>query len=276
MATANPLEIFEVAYLFQERKNLHVSFNSIQKFSEFLQEFDRLVLRSISYNAAPEYELEDVQFGSIRARVAQLLKAVPDDAIKDLEWKKLVGTLLVRVKYDLIAWLEGEREILTRRQLDALLKRIKRASRQLVAAGMIVGEVNLFALVILLEKAQTICSNLKVDERFEYKSNDGVANLSIAISINKPKLLYELGQQQYENTALTVLKFKRIELLDDKPKWTFLKEGERGAITASITDEKWLDDYHACKITILPEDRILADLKIRYTDNGSLYKGEAY
>ena len=141
---------------------------------------------------------------------------------------------------------------------------------------MIVGEVNLFALVILLEKAQTICSNLKVDERFEYKSNDGVANLSIAISINKPKLLYELGQQQYENTALTVLKFKRIELLDDKPKWTFLKEGERGAITASITDEKWLDDYHACKITILPEDRILADLKIRYTDNGSLYKGEAY
>ena len=43
--------------------------------------------------------LEDVERGSIKLWLKNVLKSIPDSAIEDLEYKKIIGHYLVKAKY---------------------------------------------------------------------------------------------------------------------------------------------------------------------------------
>ena len=52
--------------------------------------------------------LEDVDSGSLKVWLKNLLSGIPDESIKDLEWKKAVGHYLVKAKYLILEFCNDE------------------------------------------------------------------------------------------------------------------------------------------------------------------------
>jgi hypothetical protein len=81
---------------------------------EFL---DRQLIRSIDVKIEPVLLLEDIATGSIRTWLRSALQATDDSALKEGDWKKVVGNYLYRAKYFLINKLDGTTEISDRKQI---------------------------------------------------------------------------------------------------------------------------------------------------------------
>lgn len=256
--------IFEVNLLFRENKNAIEAFNQLIRFYEVLIDFDRAIVRNIGQNIIPAFELEDVEFSSIKTKLAQALKAIPDDLIKDFEVKKAIGYLLVKVKYWFIKLLADERDINSKEQIEKVTNNINGEIKELGNTYQImVTQINNYTVLNSVDELAKEVNNLKEKELLEYKSKAGNAFISKGVHLNKPKILSELGQTTIVNETTEILKIKKVDMLSDEPKWDFL-QGKKN-LTAKMLDKQWLDDFHNRQVTIKPEDALMVTLRTTHT-----------
>src|SRR5688500_17354543 len=109
--------IFEVNLLFRENKIAIEAFDQITRFYQVFNDVDKAIVSNIRYNLLTAYELEDVQFSSIKTKLVQVLKAVPDDLAKSFQVKKAIGHQLIKAKYWFVKLLADEQGITSKEQI---------------------------------------------------------------------------------------------------------------------------------------------------------------
>jgi len=267
MANENSPELqFEVNLLFKEQKNAIEAFNELLKIYEVLTEFDRLLVRNISPTITSEYGLDDVEFGSLKTKLVQLLKGIPDELLKDLQLRKIIGYFLVKLKYKLIKLLSDEKEIVSKEQVQRLTDEVNNDIQEIGKTYVIiVTQVNNYFILNAIDDLAQQVNNLKDKELLEYKSQAGSTFIGRGILINKPKILSELGQRTIINETTELLKIKKVDMLSDEPKWDFL-QGKK-LLKAKMLDKSWLDLFHHREVIIKPEDALMVTLKTTHTYN---------
>ena len=260
---------FELDLIFSGQKNPVEAFGQIAKMYETLLSIDQQVLYNILPSAKLEYELIDVEYSSIKSKVNQLLKSIPDDILKDIANPgKLLGHLLVYIKRRLIKATETN-EIQSLENLQQITSDINKEINAL-PKNIIVLEINNYFVLNAINELSIEGRKLKKEEYFEYKSKAGNARVGNNSSVNMAKLLYELGGQTLEQQRIEALKVKSLDLLSDKASWKLIRQGKQ--IEVKILHKEWLDDYHNRKIIIQPNDYLKVDLKITYTTNSNTLK----
>lgn len=261
---------FELNLMFTGQKNPVQAFGQIAKMYEKLLSIDQLVLYNILPSAKLEYELIDLEYSSIKSKVNQILKSIPDDILKDiLNPGKLIGHLLVYVKKRLIKATETN-EVQSVESLQKVTIDINNEIKKLPSTTIIILEINNYFVLNAINELGIEGRKLKKEEYFEYKSKAGNARVGNNSSVNMAKLLYELGGQTLEQQRIETLKVKSLDLLSDKASWKLIRQGKQ--IEVKILHKEWLDDYHNRKIVIQPNDYLKVDLKITYTTNTNILK----
>lgn len=256
---------FELDLIFSGQKNPVQAFGQIAKMYEKLLSIDQQILYNILPSAKLEYELIDLEYSSIKSKVNQILKSIPDDILKDiLNPSKLIGHLLVYVKKRLIKATETN-EVQSVESLQKVTNDINKEIKKLPQTTIIILEINNYFVLNAINDLGIEGRKLKKEEYFEYKSKAGNARVGNTSSVNMAKLLYELGGQTLEQQRIETLKVKSLDLLSDKASWKLLRQGKQ--IEVKIIHKEWLDDYHNRKIIIQPNDYLKVDLKITYTTN---------
>jgi len=261
---------FELDLIFSGQKNPIQAFGQIAKMYERLLSIDQHILYNILPSAKLEYELIDLEYSSIKSKVNQILKSIPDDILKDiLNPGKLVGHLLVYIKKRLIKATETN-EVQSVENLQVITNDINKEIRKLPSTTIIILEINNYFILNAINELSIEGRRLKKEEYFEYKSKAGNAKIGNNSSVNMAKLLYELGGQTLEQQRIETLKVKSLDLLSDKASWKLIRQGKQ--IEVKILHKEWLDDYHNRKIVIQPNDYLKVDLKITYTTNTNTLK----
>lgn len=265
MATDQPEELqFEINLLFEEDKNAIDAFTQLTKIFEVLNDFDKAVVRNVGLNYSSEYGLNDIEFSSIRTKLVQLLKATPDEILKNLDIKKTIGYFLVKIKYWLIKLLEQEKELSSKNQIQPITDKINDEIKELgLTLNIIVTQVNNYIVLNAADELAKEVNKLKDKEQIEYKSNAGNAMIQKGVFINKPKILSELGQRTIVNETREILKIKKVDFISADPKWDFL-QGKKN-LSAKMLDKQWLDDFHKRNVVIKPEDALLVTLRTTHT-----------
>ncbi|RYY58169.1 MAG: hypothetical protein EOO05_17265 [Chitinophagaceae bacterium] len=257
---------FEINLLFRNEKNAAEAFTQLLGFYEVFTEFDRLLLRNIFPTIVSEYSLEDIEFGSLKTSLAQVLKGMPDELVDNAELRNAINTLLVKSRYRLIKKLSDEKEITTRSQIETLTgeinEEITRIGEQF---AVMVTQVNSYFILNAVDDLVKYLNNLREKELLEYKSQAGNTFIAKGITINKPKILGELGQRTIVNETTELLKIKKVDMLSSQPKWDFL-QGKR-PLKARMLDLEWLDAFHHREVVIKPEDALMVTLKTTHTYN---------
>lgn len=261
---------FELDLIFSGQKNPVQAFGQIGKMYEKLLSIDQQILYNILPNAKVEYELIDLEYSSIKSKVNQILKSIPDDILKDiLNPATLIGHLLVFVKKRLIKATETN-EVQSVDSLQKVTNDINKEIRKLSSTTIIILEINNYFVLNTINELGTEGRKLKKTEYFEYKSKVGNAKIGNGSSIDMAKLLFELGGKTLEQQRIETLKVKSLDLLSDKASWKLLRQGKQ--IEVKILHKEWLYDYHNRKIVIQPNDYLKIDLKIIYTTNSNTLK----
>ena len=82
----------------KESENPSRVFRSMYELIDSFQEIDKNLVTAIDVHIEPILLLEDIETGSIKVWLRNLLKAIPDDSAYNLDWKPIVGQYLVRAK----------------------------------------------------------------------------------------------------------------------------------------------------------------------------------
>jgi hypothetical protein len=261
---------FELNLKFHNPKNPVDAFVQIAKMYEKLLAIDEQILYNILPNAQLEYELVDLEYSSIKTKVNQILKSIPDEILKDiLNPANLIGHILVYAKSRLIKATESK-EVHSKDTLQRVTDDINDEIKKLSNTSIIILEVNNYFVLNAINEIGLEGNRLKNGEYYEYISKAGSAMISKGNYLNMPKMLYELGGQTLEQQRVETLKIKTLDLLSDKAYWKLIRNGKQ--IEVKILHKEWLDEYHDRKIIIRPNDYLKLELKITQTTNTSTFK----
>jgi hypothetical protein len=214
-------ENFTLNLLFDGKKQPAEAFNELSNIFQSLSSLDNLLMSSIDSGLSIEYSLEALEYGSIKTRIAQIIREIPDEPIKEFDWKKLVGHFLLKLKYKVLNYLEGNQTVDNKESLEKLVLSIETEKAKMVNHSKIINEINIFQILSAIEPIINALSQLKNEEQIEYKSIDGSATLSNKVSLNKGKILWELGNKEFESETTEILKIKKLDLLSNSSNWTF-------------------------------------------------------
>lgn len=254
---------FELNLYFEGGKNPSQAFSQLAKMYEKVYVIDQHILYSILPQAKIDYELSEIEFSSIKSKVLQVIKNVPDDFLKDiLNPSAWLGHVLVFVKHRLLKAVE-KNEVQTKQDLDKLTLEINNKIKEAGSTSNMIFEVNNYYVLNTINEIGTEGKKLKNTEFIEYKSQNGKARITNRSNVNMPKLLFELGDQQIEQKRIETLKIKSLDLLSDRTKWKLIRLGK--TIDVKILHQNWLDKYHNREIVIQSGDYLKLELKITYT-----------
>ena len=235
-------------------------FRSMTQLIDTFQKFDRELVKTIDVHIEPVMVLENVEAGSVKSWLRAILNATDDTGLQELNWKRIVGSYLVRAKYLTVDWLTGKTEISGSADLEELQGQILEVAEatgvkripayQPPSKSLLVRSV----IDIGISLAQLQSEDKAV---FETSGGERVAfNLSIQIV---PETLNELlVDEALSHTEEMILKVKKPDFLGDS-KWEFVHEH---VLDAKIVDYEWLAQFREGKIPLLPGSAVRALVQV--------------
>ncbi|MGJ3521657.1 hypothetical protein ACR4XJ_01350 [Nitratidesulfovibrio sp. D1] len=236
---------------------------------QILQKVDTLLTASVDEQIGSRFVIERIESGSLRMRIATLLKAVDDDALKSMDWKKAVGKYVVKAKYFLLKKLENC-EIKSKADLDGLAHDIRILAEQTnvlrMPAYRMVQPLDLAGSIVGLGKS---LEGLKTGESIEFYSGDGSARIEKDNMLSQDYVEELLTEKTIVNTVDRILTVKKPDFLGDS-RWVFKFSGT--LYEANVDDVEWLSRFRSGSIDIRPQDSLHVTVKesFRYGSGGVL------
>ncbi len=235
-------------------------FNAMAGLISSLKETDKILINSISSKIEPVMMLENIESGSIKTWLRQVLIETDDDALKNVDWKKQIGKYLVKGKYILLDFLDGKTTITDRKEIEGLQNNLTQ-----LAEDTGVNEFPIYVkpnAVKLLKNMSEISDSVKVlgkTDTAKYISSEGNATFNLEMNFSPEGIESLITKESIENTVNTILKVKKPDYLGDSM-WTLKYNGR--SIEAKILDDNFLLSFQNREEDIRPGDSLRAELRI--------------
>lgn len=214
--------------------------------------------------------LDRVEAGSIKGIFRDIIAGIPDEAIKDAEWKKILGHYLLRAKYVILKWLEESPKISHRDDVRVL------ESQLLLAAE----ETDLKQLpayapprtVQLLSDIHSIRESLDVlteADTASYSYAGESVRFNREFEISNEIIREVLTKEVAKASGKRIIKVKKPDYLGQSM-WGFQYDGR--AIDAKVADSDWLAKFQARQVDVRPGDslRVVLYEEISYGYDGEI------
>ena len=247
-------------------------FRAMSDLIEALESVDRTLAQSLDIKIEPILLLEDVEAGSIKAWLKQVVESTDDEALKSGDWKKVVGSYLVKGKYLVVDFLNKRTEIKSGSDIEPLEKELlELAEKTDIRRLPIYHPVSRQKLLADVNKINSALEPLTEEDRVSYIAPDGKEtkfNLTLSIA---PETIDDLLTREtlISPPAPMILKVKKPDFLGDS-KWEFRYDNR--PVFAKISDEEWLAEYRAGKVPLSPGDALKAEVQsvVKYGFEGDV------
>ncbi len=221
---------------------------------------DSAIINSIDSKIEPIIMLEDIEKGSILSRFKYLLEEIPDQAISDFEWKKVVGHFLLKAKYYVLDFI-NKRESITNIEEIKLLEEgiIELSENSQIKTINIPGNIDRNKLLLGISKISSAISRVEDKEQISYQTDEDEVVFNLSFNFNEEQIEDLLTAETITSVSEMILKIKKPDYLGDS-KWEF--RHRKQAINANITDSEWIAKFRNREITLKPGDSIRAKVEI--------------
>lgn len=219
---------------------------------------DDELVRSIDSSIETVLVLEDIESGSIKTWLRNILVATEDDALKTMDWKPLVGRYLVRAKYAVIRWIDDD-------SAPRNLPRLRRELQQ-IAQETDVRHLPDYtppspgALIEAVRGFQGVKDSLVPGDKARLLSDDGSIPFDLTVKLNIEDIEALAVARSIEvPPAEMILPVKKPDYLGNS-QWE-LRHGKRN-IPARIEDADWLKRFQSRQEDVRPGDALRCEVKI--------------
>jgi len=253
----------------ENRKNPSEVFESLAKVVDSFYRLDQCLLHVFHTDINVKYEIESIELGSIRAKIKSILELIDDDALKELDYKKMIGSFLVKGKHYLLKKVQENSGISSTEQIQEHEEGIIEIAKEegltpvfsLPTYNVITNISNIYITNASLDNGESIAIEINGEEVI----------LNKRISISQEHIEALMIKNTIESESIVVLRIKKPDYLG-KSKWSFYFEDR--VIEAKILDLDWLENFQNQEVDIRPKDSIRAKMisKIDLADNGIIMR----
>lgn len=243
-------------------------FKTMSGIIDTFDDLDNALLAPFNFEVDPILLLQDVESGSLRTRLATVIRSTDDEAIKELNWKKLVGAYLLNAKYWLLKQLEGKSAIETRDELLAITRGINDLAEQTdiqhIAAYQ---QVSPRRILYSIKRITKSLSFLKSGDSAEYIAHREIVNFNIDFEYREDMEEALLTDTSTTHTTSAVVKVKKPDFLGASM-WEFKYRGHQ--VRAKMVDHNWLLAFQTNAKRVLPGDalRVTLETTTNFDDHG--------
>ncbi|MFC1995200.1 hypothetical protein ACFLVK_02190 [Chloroflexota bacterium] len=229
-------------------------FHAMHEIIDAFQVLDEHLVRSIDIKIEPVLLLEDIESGSVRTWIATNLRAIPDDAIYHLDWKRFVGYYLVRGKYTIINFLEGTTTITNIDQISPLRDDLRILAEE-TGVRMLPDYKQIEPRLLLgdISNISSGLSYLSTDDKATYITREDKVGFNLEFKLSPESIEELFVQEVLTQENMLIMKVKKADFLGDSM-WEF-RFGDRN-IVVKISDKEWLEKFQTNRIIIQPGDAI--------------------
>lgn len=256
----------------QNTRNPQRLFTAAGAYIEALQSLDALLVSSVDAKIKPVFVLEEIEVGSIRLWMKQLLEAVDDEALKNLDWKPAVGAFLVKGKYRLLKALEGKKQFPCREDFEAAAKDINALARETDVRRLPAYKpIKAIDLANESRKLGEALGGLEKDDFVAFSSDDGDVQIQPEFIITQEQISDLFIERRITNEIERILMVRKPDFLGDT-KWEF--HYEKRALLAKIGDTEWMEQYQSAQVDVRPGDALHVKFQesVTYDQTGEVIK----
>jgi hypothetical protein len=223
--------------------------------------FDGAVAASIDSQTKTVMVLEDVQSGSLRVFLKNVLKRVDDEALKSLEWKKAVGAALVRAKYVALEFLDSE-EASGSDAVYSLLHDLREIAEETDIRHLPdYPPIHEGRLISSLDKIQDAKRILAPGDRLTIETDGKTYEVDLTKTWSPATAIEVPDTRETRSEGEVIFGIRRPDLLGEAM-WQF-SHGKVN-ISASISDERWLQKFHDRQIALYSGDSMRCRVTFTY------------
>lgn len=234
-------------------------FRAMASLIDAFHQIDRDLAKSVHVAISPSILLERIEAGSVRAWLRTILQQADDDALKNLDWKPLIGQYLVRAKHYVLNWLGDKSTIDSRAQLSELQRELLAIAPPPVEGEFLLPEaIPPRALLDDLKRIGDALRQLAPGDSVAFVSDDNTTNAPLQFRLEDTRIEEILTEVVTQSVSEFVLLVKRPDYLGNA-RWEF-RTGEH-PIEAKITDSAWLTRFQAGLVPLRPGDALVARVR---------------
>lgn len=262
------IEEGEFALYIDFQKNSQNPARVFQAASEMIKAFQQIdisLLHTIDVGIGSEFQLEDIEAGSLRVKLRNMLIATNDEGLKEVDWKKIVGPFLVAAKYKLIEKLNTADDVPSVALLDQTVADIHQLAMS-TDVRHLPDYATLSRPVVAehLSRLSAAKSRLSPDDVMVYEAP--IENITFDMNVDVTRGYFDevLIKETISTPDTMIIKVKKPDYLGTS-QWQFLHEGH--VIDAKILHAEWLDDFQGKRVKVNPGDALRVK-SIRHTQYG--------
>lgn len=235
-------------------------FRSMARLVDGFSALDRDLAIVVSARLRTVQLLHDIQPGSLRVWLTTLIEQVPDEALRDMNWRPLVGQYLVKVKHVALRWLNDRNRLDSAEELVPLESEIRQLAEatevlQIPSYGTIPRRSLLRDLAQLVEAA----AELNEDDSVRYIGQGQDSELNRRFLLLPADIDRLSAAESLLSNEVLVLQVKKPDYLGDSM-WEFRYDGQR--VDCKLLDGAWLARFHAREETVRPGDALRARVQV--------------
>lgn len=234
-------------------------FKAMSGMIESFQEFDKILAKTVNVKIEPIILLEDIETGSLKTWLSTTLNNIDDEALKELSWKKAVGSFLVRGKSKLLKYVENKTTIEDREELTDLSKDLNQLAAETETNHLpSYGTIPIYQILNTIIGIHNSTKDLDPKDTTTFISDEEEVQINRKLKVTNDAVEKVLTRETLSSTLELILKVKKPDYLSTA-QWQFRHEGHN--VDAKIIDTNWLNKFHSREVILRPGDSIKAKVK---------------
>ncbi len=232
-------------------------FSAMNNFIVACETIDRELVSCVDSHIETVMLLEDIEAASLKVWLRSLLNAADDDALKNLDWRPLVGKYLVDAKYLVLRYIDDPN---MPKDIGSLRNEIQR-----LAAGTDVRHlpsytpVNPSALIQAIENFQRVKDDLVEGDIASIIADHDHHDMNLSIQWDVESIRQLSVRETTATPSSMILVVKKPDYLSES-QWDF-RHG-RLSLSAKIEDTRWLAAFQTRQVDVRPGDALRCRVRI--------------
>jgi hypothetical protein len=245
-----------------ERERPSQIFESISELIEDFYLLDKHLLSVFLIDIQSTFVLENIEIGSIKTVIRTILKSIDDDALKSFDWKKIVGSYLLKGKHLILKYLEDKEQIESIEQVKELEQGLVALASESASNSpdMLISSFPLPMQNILLDLSAIIkaTQQLTVNESVSYQFNQEEVVINRKFNISAETIEELLTHRTVITETTIIMQVKKPDYLG-KSMWNVYIGNK--ALFVKILDHEWLNQFQQRQVDVRPGDSIKGHVK---------------